>query len=125
MPDKKKILIIEDEPALLRALEDKLEHDGFVVVGAETGEEGVEKIKQEKPNLVLLDLMLPGMSGEEVLKKSREIKKFTDLPIIVMSAKSDDATVSHCLNNLGANDYLVKSNFTLEELVEKVRKNLQ
>lgn len=123
MTDKKKILIVEDESILLAPLTKKLERD-FQVLGANTGEDGLEIVKKYKPDLLLLDLMLPGMSGEELLKNLRDHKKFSDLPVIIMSAKSDDATISHCLNTLNASDFLVKSNCTLEEVAEKIKKIL-
>lgn len=123
MDKTKTILVIEDEPGLLSALEERLQ-EGFSVVTARTGEEGLDAIKAKKPDLVLLDLMLPEMSGEQVLKTMKEHGLTKDIPVIILSAKGDDATVVNCLNTLGATDYLVKSHFSLEEVVKKIEKNL-
>jgi len=123
MNNKKTILVIEDEKGLLSALHERLSED-FEVVTAVTGEEGLASIKVKKPDLILLDLMLPGMSGEQVLKELKETSATREIPVIVLSAKGDDATVVNCLNSLGATDYLVKSHFSLEEVVKKIVKNL-
>jgi two-component system phosphate regulon response regulator PhoB len=123
MEDKKTILVIEDESGLLMALKERLEED-FNVIVSQTGEEGLEQIKASLPDLVLLDLMLPGISGEEVLKNIKEKSRTKDLPVIILSAKGDDATVINCLNCLGADDYLVKADFSLDEVTRKIKKNI-
>lgn len=123
MDKTKTILVIEDEPGLLSAIEERLREE-YLVVTARTGEEGLESIKVKKPDLVLLDLMLPKMSGEQVLKEMKERGATKDIPVIILSAKGDDATVINCLNSLGATDYLVKAHFSLEEVVKKIGKNI-
>ena len=122
MNNYKKIIIIEDEPILLQMLKDKFERNGVKVGYATDGEEGLALIIKDKPQLVLLDLMLPKMSGETILKEIKKNKLTKDIPVVVMSAKADDATVVNCLNNLGADDYIVKSNFTLEQVLDKINK---
>ncbi|MDO9181375.1 MAG: response regulator [Bacteriovorax sp.] len=122
MKNEKKVLIIEDEPSLLRALKDKLERNGLSVFYAVNGDEGLRMVKKEKPNLVLLDLILPKMTGETVLKRMKEDKNLQNIPVVVLSAKADEATVVNCLNNLGASDYMVKSDFTLEQVLDKINK---
>jgi len=116
----KKILILEDEMALLRAIKDKMEINQFIVETAKNGEEGLQKIKKFQPDLILLDLMMPKVSGETFLKKIKENKKYASIPVIVISAKADDATIKNCLENLGADDFMVKANFTLKSLVDKI-----
>lgn len=122
MNSSKKILIIEDEPSLLRALKDKFERNGIEVSYATNGEEGLAMIKKDKPRLVLLDLMLPKMSGEMILKEIKKNKSTQNIPVVVLSAKADEASVVNCLNNLGADDYMVKSDFTLEQVLDKINK---
>lgn len=122
MAKVKKILIIEDESSLLRALRDKFERNGIMVTYAVNGEEGLAMIEKDKPQLVLLDLILPKMSGETILRKMKENKATKNIPVVVLSAKADDATVINCLNNLGADDYMVKSDFTLEQVLGKINK---
>lgn len=122
MNSSKKILIIEDEPSLLRALKDKFERNGIEVSYATNGEEGLAMIKKDKPQLILLDLMLPRMSGETILKEIKKNKSTQNIPVVVLSAKADEASVVNCLNNLGADDYMVKSDFTLEQVLDKINK---
>ena len=123
MDKLKTILVIEDDTVLMAALGERLRED-YLVVSARTGEEGLASIKVKKPDLVLLDLMLPEMSGEQVLKEMKEQSSTRDIPVIVLSAKGDDATVINCLNCLGATDYLVKSHFSLDEVAKKIERNL-
>lgn len=122
MNSSKKILIIEDEPSLLRALKDKFERNGIEVSYATNGEEGLAMIKKDKPQLILLDLMLPRMSGETILKEIKKNISTQNIPVVVLSAKADEASVVNCLNNLGADDYMVKSDFTLEQVLDKINK---
>jgi len=121
---KKKILIIEDDNILRKAIIFALEEENFNIVYAIDGEDGFEKVKTEKPDLVLLDLMLPRTPGEKVLKDIKTTKELKDIPVIVFSAKSDDASIVNCVDVLGANDFLVKSSYTLEEMIKKIKKNL-
>lgn len=123
MDKSKTILIIEDDSVLLSALEERLREE-FLVVSAKTGEDGLASIKVKRPDLILLDLMLPGISGEQVLKELKEVQVTRDIPVIILSAKGDDATVINCLNCLGATDYLVKAHFSLDEVVKKIERNL-
>jgi len=123
MDKSKTILIIEDDSVLLSALEERLREE-FLIMSAKTGEDGLETIKVKKPDLILLDLMLPGISGEQVLKELKEVQATRDIPVIILSAKGDDATVINCLNCLGATDYLVKAHFSLDEVVKKIERNL-
>lgn len=117
----KKILIIEDDTFLQGLAANKLGDAGFDVTTASDGDEAVTELAKEKFNCILLDLMLPDISGFDILKSIRETSK--SLPVIVFSNLSDDKDIKKALD-LGATDYLVKSNFTLEELVEKIEKTI-
>jgi len=120
----KKILIIEDEPSLLNALRERLEEEGLTVLAAKGGREGWKKVRRE-PDLVLLDLMLPEMSGEQILKLMNENGLIKKIPVIVLSVKGDEANTQNCLKVWGAKDYLVKSDYTLEGIVNKIKKLLK
>lgn len=120
----KKILVIEDEPSLLNALKDKLKQEGLEILTAKDGQEGWRKVCQ-KPDLVLLDLMLPKMPGEQILKLMNENGLIKKIPVIILSVKGDEANMQNCLKVWGAKDYLIKSNYTLEGIVKKIKKLLK
>lgn len=122
MNNLKTILIVEDEIILSKVLKDKIGKNDFLVITASDGEEALALIKKHKPDLIMLDLLLPKINGEEVLKEIR--KKDNKVPVIILSAKADDATIANCINNLGAVDYMIKSEYSLEEVVEKIKKYL-
>jgi DNA-binding response OmpR family regulator len=111
------ILVIEDEPDLRAGLQHNLELEGFKVLTAADGREGLRKAKEGQASLVLLDLMLPGMPGLEVLRNLREIGR--EIPIIIVSAKGQDRDKVQGLE-LGADDYLTKP-FGLSELLARIR----
>ena len=114
-----KILIIEDEVAIADLEKDYLELSGFEVTIENTGDRGLQRALAEDFNLVVLDLMLPGMDGFEVCKQIREKK---DIPILMVSAKKDDIDKIHGLG-LGADDYMTKP-FSPSELVARVKAHL-
>lgn len=111
----KTILIIEDEQTISRVLAVYLKHDGYEVIQAFDGAQGIEAFMQEEPHLVLLDVMLPGMDGWEVLK---EIRKHSSCPVIMLTALGD---IDYRLKGLnqGADDYITKP-FVGEEVVARV-----
>ena len=119
----KKILFIEDEAALQKTLGDVLEQEGYKVLGALNGEIGLNMAKTEKPELILLDLVLPKMHGFEVLKALKEDAETKDIPIIVLTNLESMGDVAKALE-LGATTYLVKASYTLEEVVSKIKKAL-
>lgn len=116
----KKILIVEDEHILRSLLADKLREEGFEVIEAIDVKEGLEKLKEEKIDLVLLDLILPGMDGYEFLKKMKRDQELGNIPVMVLSNLGQQEEIKRALD-LGAKDYLIKSNFSLEEITERVR----
>ncbi len=119
-PRPNRVLIVEDEPALIDSVRYSLEVEGFDVVVADAGRSGLEAVRTQKPDLVLLDLMLPGMSGLDVC---RQIRIFSDVPIIMLTAKDSEADKVTGLE-LGADDYLTKP-FSMRELVARVRAQLR
>ena len=120
MAEKAKVLVVEDEEILLTALREELENGGYVVGGAVDGEDGLEKVKSFKPDLVLLDLVMPKMDGMEMLRKLKEASDTRDVPVVILTNLSDYERISEALS-LGAMDYLVKANYKLEDLLEKVK----
>jgi len=120
----KKILIIEDDKFLRELISRKLSGEGFDVAEAVDGEEGVKKIKEDNPDLVLLDLILPGIDGFEVLSKIKEDPKASPIPIIILSNLGQREEVEKGLK-LGAIDYLIKAHFTPGEIIEKIKNILK
>jgi DNA-binding response OmpR family regulator len=117
MANGKTILVIEDEPAMVLGLTDALSFEGYRTVAAGTGRQGVELAKAEKPDLVLLDLMLPDTNGYEVCTQLRRLSR--TVPIMILSARSQDADKIRGLD-AGADDYVTKP-FSVGELVARVR----
>lgn len=117
----KNILIIEDDKFLRKLIEKKLTEENLGILKATDGKEGLKMAKEEKPDLILLDLVLPSMNGFEVLsqlKKDSE-ESIREIPVIVLSNLGQKEEVEKGMN-LGATDYLVKARFTLEEIIEKI-----
>jgi DNA-binding response OmpR family regulator len=115
-----KILIVEDDKFLRELIAKKLKNEGFDVVEAIDGEEGLKKIKEERPDLVLLDLILPGIDGFEVLARVKEDPNLAQIPVIILSNLGQREEVERGLK-LGARDYLIKAHFTPGEIVEKIK----
>ena len=115
----KKILFIEDEFALQRTIGELLRKEGYEVFSSLDGKSGVEIAKKEKPDLILLDLILPHLSGFEVLEELKKEESTKEIPVIVLTNLEGLEDVQRALE-LGALFYLVKSNYTPQEIVEKV-----
>ena len=113
------VAIIEDDDFLRSLAVSKLEKAGYTVLMAGNGEDGLKLVQEKKPELLILDLMLPGMSGFDVLASVRKDAALANLKVIVFSNLGDDADMKKC-QALGIQDYLVKANFTLDELVQKI-----
>ena len=116
---RKKILVIEDEVNIIELIRMNLEMHGFNVISSVTGEEGIEKTLNEFPDLILLDLMLPGMDGLEICKRIRMEKATSKIPIIMLTAKSEEMDKVIALE-LGADDYITKP-FGIRELVARIK----
>lgn len=120
LKEKKKILIIEDEKALARLLELALTHEGYETKTEYDGDRGFVDVSRYEPDLILLDLMLPGMDGIEICRKVRE---FSFVPILMLTAK--DETIDKVTGlDCGANDYMTKP-FEMEELLARIRATLR
>lgn len=119
----KKILIIEDEEALQKTIGDVLRQEKYKVVSAMDGEAGIKMAQTEKPDLILLDLVLPKMHGFEVLKTVKAQEAIRDIPIIVLTNLESMGDIEKALE-MGATTYLVKASYTLEEVVQKIKKTL-
>lgn len=122
MSDKRrKILVVEDEPSLIFTLRDTLETEGYDVVVSEEGTQAVEMVKEHKPDLMILDIMLPGKSGYDILEEIRK-EKFT-FPVIMLTAKDQEPDKVKGLS-LGADDYLTKP-FGVKELLARIKARLR
>ena len=116
-----RILVVEDEPAILRGLADNLRREQHEVFTAEDGEEGYRLVSEKRPDLVILDLMLPKLSGYEVCRKMRA--EGMTMPILILTARGDETDRVLGLD-LGADDYIVKP-FSVRELLARVRAHLR
>ncbi len=114
-----RVLAIEDEPDILTVLEYNLSREGFAVVTASNGEDGVRAASREKPDIVLLDLLLPGLDGIEVCRKLKQDAATRNIPIIMLTAKGEESDVVLGLG-MGADDYVTKP-FSPKELMARIR----
>ena len=119
---KRKILIIDDEVSFRTIMALNFEARGFTVAQASSGDHGVQVADEESPDLILLDLMMPGMSGFDTLRYFRGNPKTLSIPIIIVTARGFVEDVERCLEG-GANDYVQKP-FDVEALVAKIQKLL-
>lgn len=119
----KKILVVEDNESLCNVLADTFTDEGFTVKTAFDGEEGLEAAKEWKPDVILLDLLLPKKDGEDVLKELRQEEGGEDILVIALT-NSDSSEKVFNLMNLGVTDYLTKSDWELSDLVTKVKERL-
>jgi len=115
----RKILIIEDDKFLRELMVRKLVNDGYEVIEATNGEEGVRTAKAEKPDLILLDLILPGIDGFESLTRIRKDQEIANIPVIILSNLGQKEDIEKGLR-LGATDYLIKAHFAPGEIAEKI-----
>ncbi len=115
MDQEKRILIIDDDPNMLKLLRKGLERHNYKVIDAQKGAEGLRKLYECRPHLVILDIMMPKMDGWEVCRRIRE---FTDVPIIMLTAKASEEDIVYGLD-LGADDYITKP-FSLTELLARI-----
>ena len=118
-----KILIVEDEEVLSKVLREKFENEGFETEIATDGEMVMDMVKKTKPDLVLLDLLLPKKLGLEVLKEMKLDAEVKDVKVLVLSNLDDDQDIKTALS-LGAVDYFVKTQHPLKEIVEKAKGHL-
>jgi DNA-binding response OmpR family regulator len=119
----KKILFIEDESALQKTFGDLLEAKGYEMVSALDGELGINLARTERPDLILLDLVLPKVHGLDVLKKLKEYPATKNIPVMILTNLEGISEVEKALE-LGATTYLVKAQYDLEEVFSKIKKAL-
>lgn len=120
---KKTILIVEDEQGIQRALSDKLKEEGFSVLEAKNGQEGLDVAKVNHPDLILLDILMPVMDGMTMLKTLREDDSCKDIPVIFLTNLDDQEKVAEALK-AESFDYLIKTDWSLAEVVKKIKAKL-
>ena len=118
----RKIFLAEDEPQIARLIEFKLKKEGYDVTWRENGEEALKAIKADKPDLILLDIMMPVMDGYEVLRRLKEDENLGDIPVIMLTARAQEKDVVKGID-LGAEDYITKP-FHPAELLARVKRIL-
>ena len=128
---KKTILIVEDETSQLKALTEKFTREGFNVLDAKNGEEGLTVALENQPDIILLDILMPQMNGVDMLKKLRQDTWGKTVPVILLTnLNADDDSVVNMIREATeatqdeAANYLVKSNWTIDDVVKKVREKL-
>lgn len=117
---KQRIVLIEDDEFLSEVLYSELTEAGFEVFAAFDGKEGLKQVKEKKPDLVLLDLILPEKSGFEVLEELKKSPETEKIPVIILSLLGEDEDIKRGLK-LGALDYIVKSSHAVAEIVKKIK----
>ncbi len=117
---KKKILIVEDDRSLQNALVEMIGRENFEVTSAFDGEEAMEKLKEEKPDLILLDIILPKKNGYEVLEEIKKGEEIKNIPVLILTNLEDIDDVQKALD-LGATTFMVKSDFSLKDVLEKIK----
>ncbi len=120
----KKILLIEDDDMLRELITKRLTDGGYQVTQAINGIDGLGAIKQINPDLVLLDIILPGMDGFEILEKIKNDNQISKIPVIMLSNLSQASDIEKALK-LGATDYFIKVNFTSDDVLEKIKNILK
>ena len=119
---EKKILLVEDEPHIRMSMETRLNANGFQVLTAENGSKGVEMALSEKPDLIIMDVMMPVMDGYQALAKLKENDTTKEIPVVMLTARARPEDVERA-GTEGASDYIVKP-FTPTALMEKINKAL-
>jgi len=120
----KKILLIEDDPFMIDIYTTKLKEAGFLVCSSADGEDALQQAKNEKPDLILLDIVLPKLTGLEFLKEIKELSQFQETPVIILSNLGQKAEVEKGLK-MGARKYFIKAHYTPSEVIEQIRQIFQ
>lgn len=119
----KKILLIEDEEIMVDILQRKLTKEGYDISVARNGEEGLKTMKEVKPDLILLDIIMPKMGGFEVMETMSKDSKLKKIPVIVISNSGQPVEINR-VKKMGARDWLIKTEFDPQEVLEKVKKQI-
>ena len=119
----KKILILEDEEILLELLQKKLSQTGYDVSIAKDGQEGLKKMKEIKPDLILLDILMPKMDGFEVMKEMEKDSALKEIPVIIVSNSGQPVEIDRVKESI-ARDWLIKTEFDPQEVVDKIEEQI-
>ena len=119
----KKILIIEDEKIICDLLERKLTREGYSVVITTNGIDGLVKMREDRPDIVLLDIIMPKMGGFEVMEEMNKDETLKDIPVIVVSNSGQPVEIDR-IKKMGAKDWLIKTEFDPQEVLNKVKKQI-
>ena len=119
----KKILIVEDEEIMIDLLQRKLAKEGFEILIARDGEEGLKAMREKPPDIVLLDIIMPKMGGFEVMEEMQKDKELKKIPVIVISNSGQPVEIDKA-QRLGAKDWLIKTEFDPQEVIDKVIKQI-
>ena len=120
----KKILIIEDEEIVRNLIKEKLEEKGYSVEIAEDGEVGMKKMRQSKPNLILLDIIMPNKGGFEVLEEMNRDEDLKKIPVVIVSNSGQPVEIDKA-KKMGVKDWIVKTEFDPKEVLEKVVEQIE
>jgi two-component system alkaline phosphatase synthesis response regulator PhoP len=118
-----KILVIDDEPHVVKIVESRLKVSGFEIIAAYGGKEGLEKAKQEKPDLILLDIIMPDIDGLEVLVRLRQDEDTKSIPVIMLSARGETDDIVKSITEGNAKDYIVKP-YIAADFLKKINRAL-
>jgi len=122
--DKKiKILLAEDDKFIARAYTDGLTRSGYEVIAVTDGQEAIKQAKEKKPDIILLDLIMPVKNGFEALEEIKSDKNMKDVPVLILSNLGQDTDIKKG-RDLGAVDYLIKSDYSMTEVIKKINKYL-
>jgi len=116
------ILVVDDEPHVVKMLDFKLKILGHEVITARDGDEALREVETKKPDLVLLDIMMPGMDGYQLLRKLKASEHYRDIPVVMLTAKGQEKDIVHGFDT-GADDYVVKP-FGFPELIARINRAL-
>ena len=119
----KKILLIEDEQLMIELLEKKLAQEGYEMTVAKDGAEGLEKMRNEKPDIILLDIIMPKKGGFEVMEEMSQDDELKQIPVVVISNSGQPVELDRA-KRLGARDWLIKTEFDPQEVIDKVIKQI-
>ena len=119
----KKILLVEDEEIMIDLLQRKLTQEGYEVIVAKDGEEGLKRMRETNPDLILLDIVLPKMGGFEVMEEMNKEPELKKIPVIIVSNSGQPVELDQA-RKLGAKDWLIKTEFDPQEVVDKVEKQI-
>ena len=123
MKERKKVLIVDDEPDIVILLKSRFEASGFTAIGASNGKDGIEKALEEKPDIILLDLLMPQMDGYEAMRHLKKNKKTRDIPLILFTAAPLEEVLKKGDNTVKAIDFVIKpfNEGALSTLITKVK----